>query len=157
MTQTYVSPSQTFSFDYPDNWKLEREEDGTLALRRKGGLFQRGSLRVLRIKPWVSDKVISPETYDALVKLRKKENLDLEISENPDLNLMNFHIIKYRKEGFQDIGERTLPVTQNYWELVIQNRIFTCYFSVQKEEAESPKTKEEKEIAEKILYSLKLL
>ena len=157
MTQTYISPSKTFSFEYPDNWKLEREEGGIIALRRKGGLLQRGSSRVLRIRPLVSEKVISPDTYDALVSLRKKEHQDLEISENPDLHVMNFHIIKYRQEGLQDTGEKTLPVIQYYWELLIHNRIFTCYFTVPKEETESPKTREEKESAEKILYSIKLL
>jgi hypothetical protein len=157
MTQTYISPSRTFSLEYPDNWKLEREEGGIIALQRKDGLLKRDSHSVLRIKPLVSDKVISPQTYDELVKLRRKEHLDLEINEKSDLHLMNFHIIKYRQEGFQDIGEKTFQAVQYYWELLIYNRIFNCCFTVLKEEEESPKTREEKETAEKILYSIKLL
>ena len=46
---------------------------------------------------------------------------------------------------------------QDFWELVISNRIFTCSFTTRKDEADLPKTLEEKEIAEKILCSLRLL
>jgi hypothetical protein len=157
MAQTYISPSKTFSFEYPDTWKLEKDEGGIISLRKKGGLLKRDSNSVLRIKPLVSDKVISPETYDALVTLRKKEHRDLEISEKSDLHFMNFHIIKYRQEGFEGAGEKTFPAIQYYWELLIYNRIFTCFFSVLEEEAQSLKAKEEKETAEKILCSIKLL
>jgi hypothetical protein len=157
MTQKYASPSNTFSFEYPDDWKLEREDGGTLKLYKKGSLFKKDSLNILRITPMVSDKVISPEAYQALLTLRKKEHSDLEIAERPDNFVMNFHILKYQNEEYQDIGERTFLMVRYFWELIISNRIFTCSFSVLKDEAESPKTKEEKETAEKVLYSLRLL
>ncbi len=59
MANTYVSPSRTFSFEYPDNWKLEREEGGTIVLWKKGGLFKKDSENNLRIKPLLADSVIS--------------------------------------------------------------------------------------------------
>ena len=157
MTQKYLSPSNTFSFEYPDDWKIEREEGGTLKLFKKGGLFKKDSLNILCITPMVSDKVISPEAYQALLILRKKEHADLEIVDNPENFVMNFHILKYQKEEYQDIGERTFLMDRYFWELIISNRIFTCSFSALKDEADAPKTTEEKETAEKILYSLRLL
>ncbi len=157
MMQKYVSPSNTFSLEYPDDWKLEREDGGTLKMFKKGGLFKKDSLNVLRITPMVSDKVISPEAYQALLILRKKEHHDLEIVEKSDNFVMNFHILRYQNEEYQDVKDRTFLMVMYFWELIISNRIFTCSFSVLKDEADSSKTKEEKEIAEQILYSLRLL
>jgi hypothetical protein len=157
MTQKYLSPSNTFSFEYPDEWKIEREDGGTLKLFKKGGLFKKDSLNILRITPRVSDAVISPEAYQSLLKLRKKEHSDLEIVDKPENFVMNFHILKYQNEEYQDIGERTFLMVRYFWELIISNRIFTCSFSVLKDEADTPKTKEEKETSEKVLYSLRLL
>jgi hypothetical protein len=157
MTQKYISPSNTYSFEYPDDWKLERQNGGILNLCKKGGLFKKESQNTLSITPMVSDQVISPEAYQALLNLRKKEHSDLEIIEKSDSFVMNFHILKYQKEAYQDIGERTFLMLQDFWELIISNRIFTCFYSVKKDEAGSSKAKEEKEIAEKILFSLRLL
>ena len=156
MAQTYVSQSQTFSFEYPDNWKLERE-GGTIVLCKKGGLFKQDSHYILRITPFVSDQVISGEAYAGLLKIRKKEHQDLEVIEKSDSYIMNFHILKYRKEDYQNREEKTFPLIQDYWELVINNRIFTCWFSVPQGEEESAQAKEEKETAETILQSLRLL
>jgi hypothetical protein len=157
MTQQYTSPSNTFSFEYPDDWKLEKEDGGVIKLLRKGGLFKKESQNFLRITPMVSDKVISPEAYQALLNLRKKEHHDLEIIEKSENFVMNFHILKYQNEEYQDFKDRTFLTVSYFWELIISNRIFTCSFSVIKDEADSPKTKEEKEVAEQILYSLRLL
>ena len=157
MTQKYLSPSNTFSFEFPDDWKVEREDGGTLKLFKKGGIFKKDSLNILRITPRVSDAVISPEAYQALLKLRKKEHSDLEIVDKAENFVMNFHILKYQKEEYQDIGERTFLMVQYFWELIISNRIFTCSLSVLKDEADTSKTKEERETAEKVLYSLRLL
>jgi hypothetical protein len=157
MTQKYLSPSNTFSFEYPEDWKIEREDGGTLKLSKKGGLFRKDSLNILRITPMVSDSVISPEAYQALLTLRKKEHADLEIVDKPENFVMNFHILKYQKEEYQDIGERTFLMDRYFWELIVSNRIFTCSFSVLKDDNDAPKTMEEKETAEKILYSLRLL
>ena len=157
MAQKYVSPSNTFSIEYPEDWKLERQDGGMLTLCKKGGLFKKDSRNTLSITPMVSDKVISPEAYQALLNLRKKEHQDLEVIDKPDNYVMNFHILKYQKEDYQNAGERTFLMVQYYWELIISNRIFTCSFTVQKDEADSPKAKEEKETAEKILFSLRLL
>jgi hypothetical protein len=66
-------------------------------------------------------------------------------------------VLKYRQEAYQDIDDRTILMLQDYWDLIISNRIFTCWFSTPKDESDSPKTKEEKEIAEKILFSIRLL
>jgi hypothetical protein len=156
MAQTYVSPSKTFSFEYPENWKLERE-GGTILLCKKGGLFKKDSVYILRITPLLSDQIISPEAYTALLNIRKKEHKDLEVVEKSDSYVMNFHIMKYRKEDFQNREEKTFPIIQDYWELVINNRIFTCWFSVTQGEEDSPKATEERSTAETILYSLRLL
>jgi hypothetical protein len=157
MSQTYISPSNTFAFEYPDDWKLEREEGGTLSLWKKGGFFKKESPYVLRVTPMVSAEIISPDAYKALLNIRKKEHDDLEIIEKSDSFIMNFHILKYRKEVYQDVEDRTFLMVQDYWELIISNRIFTCWFTVRKGEESSPKAKEEKEIAEKVLFSLRLL
>jgi hypothetical protein len=157
MSAVYVSPSGTYSFEYPDNWKLGKKEGGVIELRRKGGLWKQDSQYFLCIKPLVSDQIISPEAYTAFVNFRKKEHQDLQIIEKSDLHVMNFHIIKYREETYQDFGERTLPVIQDFWELVINNRIFTCTFTVIKGEEDSARAREEKEVAEGILQSIKLL
>lgn len=156
MAQTYVSPSKTFSFEYPDNWKLERE-GGTVVLWRKGGLFKKDSSYVLRITPLLSDQIISTEAYSALLNLRKNKHKDLEVIERSDSYVMNFHILKYRNEDFQNREEKTFPLVQDYWKLVINNRIFTCWFSIPQGEEDSAKAKEEKETAENILYSIRLL
>jgi hypothetical protein len=157
MTQTYISPSSTFSFEYPDDWKMEREEGGTIRLCKKGGLFKKDSPNILRITPRLSDEIISPQAYTAILNYRKKEHKDLEIIDKSDSFMMNFHVMKYRKEEYQDIEDRTFLIAQDFWELVISNRIFTCSFSVRKDDEATPKVKEEKEIAEKILFTLKLL
>jgi hypothetical protein len=157
MEQTYISPSNTFSFEYPDDWKLDREDGGTLSLRKKGSLFKKESPYVLRITPMVSAEIISPEAYKALLNIRKKEHNDLEIIEKSDSFVMNFHILKYRKEVYQDVEDRTFLMFHDYWELVISNRIFTCWFSMRQGEEDSPKAKEEQTTAEKILYSIRLL
>jgi hypothetical protein len=157
MSPTYVSPSNTFSFEYPDNWKLEREDGGTITLKKKGGLLKKDSQNLLCIKPMISDGIISPEACTALVNDRKKEYRDLEVVEKSTDYTMNFHILKYRKEDYQDIGDRTYLMVQDFRELIISNRIFTCSFSVRKDEEDSPTAKEEKTAAEKILYSLRLL
>ena len=157
MAQTYVSPSKTFSFEYPDNWKLEPDGGGTIRLCKKGGLFKKESVYTLRITPLLSDQIISPEAYTALLNLRKKEHQDLEVVEKSDSYIMNFQIMKYRKEAFQNREEKTFPLIQDYWELVINNRIFTCWFSVPQGEEDSPKAKDERETSETLLYSLRLL
>jgi hypothetical protein len=157
MTQKYVSPSNTFSFEYPDDWKIEREDGGAIILRKKGGLLKKESFNTLRITPMVSDKVISPEAYQALLNLRKKEHRDLQVVERSDNYVMNFHILKYQMEDYQDIGDRTFLMVQYYWELIISNRIFTCVFTVRKDDANSDKAKEEQVTAENILYCLRLL
>lgn len=157
MANIYVSPSGTFSFEYPDNWKLEREEGGTLVLRRKGGLFKKDSEYTLRITPLVSDKVISPDAYKAYVNFRKKEHRDLTIIDKPDSHVMNFHILKYRQESYQDTLEARIPLVQDFWELVINDRIFTCSFTAVKGREDSPQTRDEKETAEQILQSIRLL
>jgi hypothetical protein len=157
MPQTYISQSNTYSFEYPDDWRLERENGGTLRLCKKGGIFKKDSQNILRIIPMLSDEIISPQAYTSILNIRKKEHKDLEVVEkSPDFT-MNFHILKYRKEDYQDIDDRTYLMVQDFWELVISNRIFTCSFSVRKDDLETVKAKEEKQIAEKILYSLKLL
>jgi hypothetical protein len=157
MSPTYMSPSNTFAFEYPDDWKLEKEYGGVLVLRKKGGLFKKDGQNALRITPMVSDLVISPEAYTELLNLRKKEHQDLEVLEKSDLFTMNFHILKYKTETYQDIEKRTFLMQNDYWELIISNRIFTCTFTTRNDEAASPRTQEEKATAEKILYSLKLL
>jgi hypothetical protein len=55
------------------------------------------------------------------------------------------------------VGQRTFLMLQDYWELIISNRIFTCWFSVKQGEENSNQFKEEKAVAEKILFSIKLL
>jgi hypothetical protein len=157
MTQIYISSSNTYSFEYPDDWKLERENGGTLRLCKKGGLLKKESQNVLRITPMLSDGIISPQAYTSILNIRKKEHENLEMIEKSPHFTMNFQIMKYRKEDYQDIGDRTYLMVQDFWELVISNRIFTCSFSVRKDDLETPKSIEEKQIAEKILYSLKLL
>jgi hypothetical protein len=157
MASVYVSPSKTFSFEYPDDWKLERIDSGIITLRKKGGLFKKESFYFLRIKPLVSEKTISPDAYAAYVKLRNKEHPNLEIIEKSDSYIMNFNIIRYRQDGFHDTVERTFAVVQDFWELVISNRIFTCSFTVIKGEEESPKAQEERAAAVQILQSIQLL
>jgi hypothetical protein len=157
MVQTYVSPSNTYSFEYPDDWKLEREDGGTLALKRKGGLFKKESLNTLRITPMVSDEIISPQSYAALLNIRKKEHQDLQVIDKSDSYIMNFHILKYRREAYQDFETRTFLMVQDFWELIISNRIFTCSFNALKDEDNQPRTLEEKTLAEKILFTIRLL
>jgi hypothetical protein len=157
MSQNYVSAANTFSFEYPDDWKLEKEDNGVLVLRKKGGLFKKDGQNCLKITPMVSDQVISPEAYTALLNLRRKEHQDLEVVEKPDRYTMNFHILKYKTETYQDVDKRTYLFANDYWELIISNRIFTCVFATRQDEAAAPKTLAEKEAAEQILYTLKLL
>ncbi len=157
MANTYVSPSRTFSFEYPDNWKLEREEGGTIVLWKKGGLFKKDSENNLRIKPLLADSVISQERYKAYVTIKKKEHRDLMVIDNPDSHIMNFHILKYRQESYKDTIEARIPLIQDFWELLINDRIFSCSFTAVKIEEDSPKTREERETAEQILKSIKLL
>ncbi len=155
--QTYTSSSSTYTFEYPDDWKLEKESGGALALRRKGGLFKKEGQGCLRITPMVSDLVISPEAYTALLNLRKKQHQDLEVIEKSDRFTMNFHILKYKTETYEDTEKRTYLMANDNWELIITNRIFTCVFSVRKDEAEAGGVPEDRQAAESILYSLKLL
>jgi hypothetical protein len=157
MSQTYVSASNTFSFEYPDDWKLEKEDGGALVLRKKGGLFKKDGQNCLRITPMVSDQMISPGAYTALLNLRRKEHQDLEVMEKSDRFTMNFHILKYKTESYQDVDKRTYLFINDYWELIISNRIFTCVFAARQDEAASPKTLAEKETVEQILFTLKLL
>jgi hypothetical protein len=156
MTQTYISPAKTFSLEYPDDWKLEKDF-GEIVLFKKGGLLKKDSLNLLRIKPLLSDKIISPQAYSALLNRRKREHNDLEVIEKSDNYVMNFHILKYRQEGFQNKEQQTHPVIQDFWELVINNRIFTCCFNAPQGEEETLKAKEERQIAETILHSIRLL
>jgi hypothetical protein len=157
MVKSYLSPSNTYSFEYPDDWKLEKDAGTTLVLFKKGGLFKKDSSNLLRITPYLSDSIISPEAYKALINNRRKDFKDLEVLEKSDNFIMNFNILKYQKETYQNLGDTRLSFISYYWELVINNRIFTCWFTVNKEDLDLPKTKEELATAEKILYSLKLL
>jgi hypothetical protein len=157
MSNTYVSPSGTFSFQYPDNWKLLREADGTLRLWRKAGLLKKESANVLRIKPFVSDRVILHNAFESLVALRKSENADVETSQGSDSYSMNFLIIKYRREMNVNAVVKTVATVQQCWDLVISNRIFSASFTFPKDQSDSSATLEEKAAAENILYSLKLL
>jgi len=47
MAKTYTSPSNTYTFEYPDDWKIEREY-GAVVLYKKGGIFKKGSHNILR-------------------------------------------------------------------------------------------------------------
>jgi hypothetical protein len=157
MVKSYLSPSNTYSFEYPDDWKIEKDAGTTIVLFKKGGLFKKDSSNLLRITPYLSDSIISPEAYKALINKRKQDHKDLLVIEKSDKFIMNFNILKYTTETYQNLGDTRLSFISYYWELLISNRIFTCWFTVNKEEADLPKTKEEMAIAEKILYSLKLL
>jgi hypothetical protein len=157
MSPTYISPSNTYQFDYPEDWKLEKEEGGVLVLRKKGGLFKKDGRNSLSITPMVSDQVISPEAYASLLNLRRKEHSDLEVLETTNRFTMNFHILKYKTETYQDIDKRTILMASDCWELIIANRIFTCTFTTRKDEAEAPAALADKEVAQGILYTLKLL
>jgi hypothetical protein len=157
MPQTYTSPSNTYSFEYPDDWKLDKEPDGTLRLCKRVGFFKKDSPYVLRITPMVSDEIISPEAYKALLTIRRKQHQDLQVIESDSSYIMNFHILKYKKEVYQDVGERTFLMLQDYWELIISNRIFTCWFSARQGEENSTQYKDEKGTVEKILFTIKLL
>ena len=155
MTQTYISPSKTFSFEYPDNWKLDKK-DGTIVLYKKGGFFKKSS-NILRITPLLSEQNISTEAYAALINLRKKEYPDLEIIEKFDNDNLIFHVLKYSIKDSQSKEGKSPAQIQNYWELVINNRIFTCLFSSPLSEDGSAEVKEDREAAESIVSSLKLL
>jgi hypothetical protein len=157
MSKTYLSSSKTYSFEYPDDWKVEKDAGTTIVLFKKGGLLKKESSNILRITPFLSDSIISPEAYKALLNKRKKDHKDLEIVEKSDNFVMNFNIMKYKTESSQNLGDTKLIFISYYWELVISNRIFTCWFTVNKDDADLPKTQEEMKTAEKILYSLKLL
>jgi hypothetical protein len=157
MTNTYISPSKTFSFEYPDNWKLSRNEDGSILLWKKGGLLRKDSNYILRIVPLLSEIVISPETYEIYVDYRRKEHADLEVIDKSESDIMNFHIIKYRQTSFQDAATKTVPAVQDCWELVLNNCIFRCSFTVTEVEEDSPRAREERAVAEQILQGLRLL
>jgi hypothetical protein len=157
MQQTYTSTSNTFSLMYPDDWKLEKEQDGTLKLCLRVGIFKKDSHYNLHITPMVSDEIISPVAYKALLVVRRKQHQDLQVIESDPNFIMNFHILRYKKEIYQDFGDRTYLVLQEYWELIISNRIFTCWFSAKQGEETAPQYSEEKSVAEKILYTIKLL
>ncbi len=157
MPITYTSPSKTFSFEYPENWKLKRNDDGSILLWKRGGLLRKDSENVLKIVPFLSDIVISPETYQIYVDYRKKEHSDLKVIDKSDAHIMNFHIIKYRQTSARDEQGRTIPINQDFWELVLNNRIFTCSFSVTKGLEDSPRALEERDAAERILQSIRLL
>lgn len=157
MSHKYISLSNTFTLDYPDDWLLEPEPGGIIAIFRKGGLFKKNSRNILRITPRISDRVISPAIYKAALNLRRKEIQDLEEIESSPNFLMNFHIIRYRKETYQDIGERTFLMMEDYWDLIIGNRVFNCFFSIRHDEQDSPQSIEERSIAEQILFTLRLL
>jgi len=157
MPNTYVSPSGTFSFQYPDNWRLLREADGTLRLWRKAGLLKKESANILRIKPFVSDRVILHNGFESLVDLRKKENLDVQVSQDSDSYAMKFLIIEYRREMSVSAVVKTVAMVQLCWDLVILNRIFSASFTFGKEQQDAASTQEEKEAAQNILHSLKLL
>jgi hypothetical protein len=154
---TYISPSGTFSFQYPDNWKILREADGAIRLWRKAGLLKKESANILRIKPFVSDRIILHNAFESLIDLRKRENLEVEASENSGAYAMNFLIIRYKREMNVSAVVKTVVMLQYCWDLVISNRIFSASFSVPKEEKDSTAAAEEKNAAENILYSLKLL
>jgi hypothetical protein len=157
MANIYISPSRTFSFDYPDTWKLERPGDGFIVLRKKGGMLKRESTCSLRIKSLVSDRIISREAFKSYVDMRKKEHRDLKLDDRPDSYIMNFNVLTYRQEGFRDTPEKTIRIVQDCWELIVNNRIFQCFFSVDKGEEDTPRAVEERETAEQILHSLQLL
>ena len=105
----------------------------------------------------VSDEIISPEAYIALLNIRKKQHQDLKVVEKTDSFIMNFHVLRYRQEVYQDVEKRTFLMIQDFWELIISNRIFTCSFTTLKEEESESKTLEEKNLAEKVLHSIRLL
>ena len=157
MAKTYLSPSNTYSFEYPDDWKVEKEAGNTIVLFKKGGIFKKESANILRITPFISDSIISPEAYKGLLNKRKKDHKDLEVVEKSDDFIMNFNILKYKKESTQDLGDTKLNFVSYYWELVVNNRIFTCWFTVNKDEVDLSKTRDEMATAEKILRSIKLL
>lgn len=157
MVNNYLSPSNTYSFEYPDDWKIEKDAGTTIVLFKKGSLFKKDSPNILRITPFLSDSIISPEAYKALLNKRKKDHKDLEAVEKSEDFIMNFNIMKYKKETFQHLGETKLNFISYYWELVISNRIFTCWFTINKNEVDLAKTQEEMAAAEKILFSIKLL
>jgi hypothetical protein len=155
MANTFVSPAGTFSFVYPDDWKMVRLEDGTLNLWRK--IKKQDSDNILRIRPMISPGVISPQAYAALVSSRKKEFHDVQVIEKSESYIMNFHIIKYRKDSFVNNGLQTVTMVQDCWDLVITNRIFTCTFIAPQEQANSAEVTAEREAAEKVLFSIWLL
>jgi hypothetical protein len=157
VSKTYISPSHTYSFEYPEDWKVEKDAGTTLVLFKKGGLLKKESSNMLRITPFLSDSIISPEAYKVLLNKRKKDHKDLEVIEKSDDFVMNFNIMKYKKETWQNLGETKLNFISYYWELVINNRIFTCWFTMNKDEADLPKTRDEMALAEKILFTIKLL
>jgi hypothetical protein len=70
---------------------------------------------------------------------------------------MNFHIIKYRQTSFQDAETKTVSAVQDCWELVLNNRIFKCSFTVTQGQEDSARATEERAAAERILQSIRLL
>jgi hypothetical protein len=156
MPNTYVSPSGTYSLEYPDSWKLLREADGTVRIWRKAGLLKKESVNSLRIKPFVSSRIILHDAFESLAELRKSEGKDVEVSQNAELFAMNFQVIKYRREMTVNAVTKTIAMIQLCWDLVIGNRIFSASFTFPKDQENAGATQEEKTAAENILYSLKL-
>ena len=155
MNKTFTSTDGTFIFNYPNNWKLEWEEDDTLLLYRKGNLFQRESQYSLRISSLLvapkdtGSQAIPNNSTEIILNQLKEKYPDLQI-----INKDNFQVAKYKDDT---VTEGDSPQSSiDVWILFTSNRKVICSFTTIKGEEYSTKAKEERAIAEDIIYSIKL-
>jgi hypothetical protein len=146
VTRHFVSPANTFIFEYPDDWKLVWEDKNTIMLFKKGGIFHKESDNSLRISPMVLNKDITPGSVAQMANDLKEEHADLKMSEDS-----GYYYFRYKNEE----TEGGIPIIQDHWQIAVNNKIFICTFTTLMRKANSHRAMEEQKIAEKIIRSIK--
>jgi hypothetical protein len=145
MTKKFVSPANSFAFDYPDDWKLKLEGKSTLMLFKKTGMFQKKSKCALRISNLILDKKADTT---ALTEKLKDLKTDYQL-----ITKGNAQVVRYT----QNVNEKSRVLIQDWWFLHIDNNVFACSFSLPAGQETAPGVVRERNAAENIVYNIRLL
>ncbi len=137
----FVSHDKTFSFEYPEYWNIEYDDDTLVLWRGK-------NKTALRITPFLVKTSDGKEfSRDKWVKDTIKAGNAIDYSKKGKLYIL--HRKDYKGE------ENKAPIIQKQWEVVTNKGPYICSLTILKNKANTKESKDELKIATRITYSIK--
>jgi len=146
MAKQFISPLKKYVLEYPDNWKLEWENQDTIMLFKKSSLFAKESKYTLRLSNLVLDQIPPLVRVTDISSKLKQNNVIFETIKTDHSQILKWKTI------FDDSNP---GLVQDNSVILVGNNIVVSTFTTVKGEENSTRANEERDIAQKIIYSIK--